>query len=38
MNLNVLFLEFYFIQITRNDGLLWKAVFIRKKGFYPLNV
>ena len=38
MNSNVLFLEFYLVQITRNDDLLQKAVFIRKKGFHPLNV
>ena len=38
MNLNVLFFEFYFVLITKNDDLLLKVVFIRKKGFHPLNV
>ena len=38
MNSYVLFLEFYFVRITRNDDLLQKVVFIRKKGFHPLNV
>ena len=38
MNSNVLFFEFYFVWITRNDELLQKAVFKRKKGFHPLNV
>ena len=38
MNLNVLFFEFYFVLTTRNDDLLLKAVFIRKKGFHLLNV
>ena len=33
MNSNVLFLENYFVRITRNDDLLQKAVFIRKKRF-----
>ena len=38
MNSNVMFFEFYFVRITRNDDLLQKAVFVRKKGFYPLKV
>ena len=38
MNSYVLFFEFYFVRITRKNDLLQKVVFIRKKGFYPLNV
>ena len=38
MSSNVLFFEFYFDRITRNDECKKLVVFIRKKGFHPHNV
>ena len=38
MSSNVLFFEFYFDRITRNDECKKLVVFIRKKGLHPLNV